>query len=101
MSGDDVSNTIELREIIGRNASLGHATAEDLPQALKGPHVSEALKQAAMSVDDSHLVKKLGHRDIKNPHHPNNNVGGGHDHDGSHSTYGDDKGTEDPGKSDT
>lgn len=100
-----MSNTIELLEMIGRDASLRHASGEDLSQALTGLQASEALKQAAMSGDDGHLAKELGHRDIKNPNHVNNNVGGGHDgdddHDVSHHSDGDgdDKETEDTGKS--
>ncbi|HWU77649.1 MAG TPA: hypothetical protein VN043_14185 [Rhodanobacter sp.] len=99
-----MSNTIELLEAIGRDASLRHATGKDLSQALHGMQASEALKQAAISGDDAHLVKELGQRDIKNPNHVNNNVGGGHDcehdHDGHHQTDDDDdKGAEDPAKS--
>lgn len=99
-----MANTIELLETIGRDASLRRASAEDLLQALNGLRASEALKQAAISGDDGHLARELGHRDINSPNHPNNNVGGGHDqdHDDSPQTDddGDDKGSEEPGKSD-
>lgn len=102
-----MTNTIELLETIGRDASLRHASGESLSQVLTGLQASEALKQAAISGDDGHLLKELGHRPIKTPNHPNNNVGGGHDHDhdddhdGHHQTDGDDgeKSTEDSGKS--
>jgi hypothetical protein len=100
-----MSKTIELLETIGRDASLRHASGEDLSQALAGMQASEALKKAAISGDDGHLAKELGHRDIKNPNHVNNNVGGGHDggddHDGSHHPDGDrdDSETEDMDKS--
>ncbi|MFA6229818.1 MAG: hypothetical protein WC617_06535 [Rhodanobacter sp.] len=102
-----MSNTIELLETIGRDASLRHASGEDLSQALTGLQASEALKQAAISGDDGPLVKELGHRDIKGPNHVNNNVGGGHDgdhdhdhdHDGSHDADGDDNETEETGQS--
>lgn len=88
-----MSHTIELLEAIGRDASLRHASAEDLAQVLTGLHASEALRQAAISGDDSHLARELGHRDIRSPNHPNNNVGAGHDgdddQDGSHPSGGD------------
>ncbi len=99
-----MSNTIDLLETIGRNASLRHASGEELSQALSGLQASEALKQAAISGDVGHLVTELGHRDVKTPNHVNNNLGGGHDdddHDGNHQPDddGDDKGAEDQGKS--
>lgn len=91
-----MANTIELLEAIGQDASLRHASAEALALALTGLHASDALKQAAISGDDSHLVRELGHRDVKAPNHVNNNVSGGHDdhdHDGNSQTdgAGDDK----------
>lgn len=101
-----MSNTIELLETIGRDASLRHASSTDLSQALNGLQASEALKQAAISGDDGHLAKELGQRDVKSPNHVTNSVGGGHDEDhdhdqdGSHQTGGDDKGKEEPCKSD-
>jgi hypothetical protein len=76
-----MTNTIELLETIGRDASLRHASGEALSQALAGLQASEALKQAAISGDDGHLARELGHRDIKSPNHVNNNVGGGHEED--------------------
>ena len=98
-----MGNTIELLEAIGRDASLRHASGEALSRALNGLQASEALKQAAASGDDGHLARELGHREVKTPNHPNNNVGGGHDddhdHDGGHHTDDDDKGAEDPDKS--
>ncbi len=103
--GDNMSNTIELLEAIGRDASLRHASGESLSQILTGLQASEALKQAAISGDDSHLTKELGHRDIKNPNHVTNAAGSGHEdepeggHDSSHETDDDasEKGDEDLG----
>lgn len=77
--GKSVTNTIELLETIGRDASLRHASADVLSHALEGLNASDALKQAAVSGDHAHLVRELGHRDIKTPNHPNNNVGAGHE----------------------
>jgi hypothetical protein len=94
-----MSKTIELLETIGRDASLRHASGEDLSQALTGLQASEALKQAAISGDDGHLVKELGHKDVKVPNHVNQNHApchedgdgkdGGEDHDeGDGKDYG-------------
>jgi hypothetical protein len=74
-----MANTIELLEAIGRDASLRHASGEALSQALTELHASDALMRAAISGDDNHLARELGHRDVKAPNHVNNNVGGGHD----------------------
>jgi hypothetical protein len=100
-----MSNTIELLEAIGKDASLRHASGEDLSQALSGLQASEGLKRAAISGDDGPLEKELGHRDIKSPNHVTNAVGGGYEdeheggHDGSHETDddADEKGGEDLG----
>lgn len=100
-----MANTIELLETIGRDASLRHASGESLSQALTGLQASEALKQAAISGDDGHLLKELGHRPIKDPNHVNNNIGGGQEdeheggHDGSHEADddADEKGVENLG----
>ncbi|MFC5524325.1 hypothetical protein ACFPPA_01085 [Rhodanobacter ginsengisoli] len=78
-----MSNTIELLEVIGKDASLRHASGEDLSQALSGLQASEGLKRAAISGDDGPLVKELGHRDIKGPNHVNQNHGPCHDDDGN------------------
>jgi hypothetical protein len=91
-----MTNTIELLETIGRDASLRHASGEALSQALTGLQASEALRQAAVSGDDSHLAKELGHRDVKVPNHVNNNVGGGHEDDGDHDR--DDEGSQPDGQ---
>lgn len=76
-----MTNTIELLETIGRDASLRHASGESLSHALNGMHASEALKQAAISGDGSHLQQELGHGGMKDPNHVSNNVGGGQDED--------------------
>lgn len=61
-----MSNTIELLEAIGRDASLRHASGEDLTQALTRLLASERLKQAAISGDTDCLIQELG-RGV--PHH--------------------------------
>lgn len=57
-----MSNTIELLEAIGRDASLRHASRESLAQALDGLDASSSLKMAAASGDRSHLAGELGHK---------------------------------------
>ncbi|TAL82335.1 MAG: hypothetical protein EPN74_17215 [Rhodanobacter sp.] len=74
-----MTNTIELLETIGRDASLRHASGEDLSQAIIGLQASEALKLAAISGDDGHLAKELGHRDVKTPNHVSQNHAPCHD----------------------
>lgn len=98
-----MTNTIELLETIGRDASLRHASGESLSQVLTGLQATEALKLAAISGDDGYLEKELGHRHMKDPNHVNNNVGGGQDEeldgdrDGNQQIDGDDKVVEDLG----
>jgi hypothetical protein len=72
-----MTNTIELLEAIGRDASLRHASGAELAQTLIGLQASEGLKQAAISGDDGHLVRELGHRDVKTTNSVNNGMGGG------------------------
>lgn len=69
-----MSDTIELLETIGRNASLRHAPAEDLAQTLVAMNASEGLKQAAASGDSIHLTQELGYRALQNPNHVSQTV---------------------------
>ncbi len=55
-----MSNTIELLEAIGRDASLRFASPEDLSQALDGMAANAGLRMAAASGNRSHLVPELG-----------------------------------------
>ena len=66
-----MSNTIELLEAIGKDASLRHASRDDLAQSLTGMHASEWLLRAARSGDSGQLTPELGHRDIKANNHVN------------------------------
>jgi hypothetical protein len=67
-----MSNTIELLEVVGRNASLRHASGDDLAQALGGMGAGESLKRAAASGDRSHLAQEFGGGDVKVNHNVNN-----------------------------
>lgn len=66
-----MSDTIELLEAIGSDASLRHASAEGLVLALGGLQASEGLKQAVCSGDRDYLEQELGHRDIQTTHNVN------------------------------
>jgi len=69
-----MSNTIELLERIGQDASLRHASQENLAQALNALNASEGLKVAAASGDKSRLGEELGHK--HQPVRVNHNDGG-------------------------
>lgn len=56
-----MKDTIELLEAIGSDASLRHATGEDLARALGELSVSESLKQAMTHGDRSLLDRELGY----------------------------------------
>lgn len=74
-----MTSTIELLEAIGKDASLRHASGEDLAQALGGMDASTGLKMAATSGDSRHLAQELGSKDNEVNHNPHN---GGCDGDG-------------------
>lgn len=57
-----MTNTIELLETIGRDASLRHASVENLIQELDERNASASLKLAAASSNRSHLAQELGQR---------------------------------------
>lgn len=69
-----MSKTIELLELIGQDASLRHASREDLAQALDALNASEGLKVAAASGDKSRLEEELGNK--QHPVRVNHNTGG-------------------------
>lgn len=55
-----MSDTIELLEAIGSDASLRHATAEELTGVLQQAKASEALTAAVATGDRSLLAAELG-----------------------------------------
>jgi hypothetical protein len=71
-----MSNTIELLETIGRDASLRHASPENLSQALDEMDANAGLKMAAASGDRDHLAQELGGNDHKVVHIPTQAQGG-------------------------
>ena len=54
-----MTDTIDLLEAIGRDASLRHASTEELTTMLKQAQASEALTGAVVSGDSSQLSKEL------------------------------------------
>lgn len=62
-----MTDTIDLLETIGRDASLRHASPEELTKALEQAQASEALTSAVASGDCSQLSRELGHREIAPP----------------------------------
>ncbi|EIL95580.1 MULTISPECIES: hypothetical protein [Rhodanobacter] len=68
-----MSNTIELLESIGRNASLRRASPESLSRALDEMGAVDNLKLAAATGDRSYLAQELGNK---------NNVVNHNGHDG-------------------
>lgn len=55
-----MSDTIELLEAIGRDASLRHISAEDLASFLRQVQASEALTKTAASGDSTWLSEEFG-----------------------------------------
>lgn len=55
-----MTDTIDLLEAIGRDASLRHASAEDLTKMLVQVKASEALKEAVALSDSLRLSQELG-----------------------------------------
>jgi hypothetical protein len=63
-----MSDTLELLERIGANASLRHASADELAAILATMEASDALKAAAQTGDGSLLRTELGHKPMKVNH---------------------------------
>lgn len=64
-----MSNTIELLEAIGKDASLRHATGENLAEMLAGLQASEWLERAARLGDSRHLAQDLSLRAVQISNH--------------------------------
>lgn len=62
-----MSDTIDLLETIGRNASLRHASAEELSNMLELAQASKALMSAAVRGDSSLLSAELGNKPMQAP----------------------------------
>ncbi|MFC4525567.1 hypothetical protein ISN76_00300 [Dyella halodurans] len=62
-----MQDTIELLEAIGRDASLRHASADELTSMLAQAQAPEALTAAVASGDSSRLAEELGHKPMYSP----------------------------------
>jgi hypothetical protein len=62
-----MSDTIDLLEAIGRDATLRHASAEELKNMLEQAQASVALTAAAASGDSSRLSGEFGHKAMYAP----------------------------------
>lgn len=67
-----MTNTIELLEAIGKDASLRHASGDELAQALSGMDASHDMRMAAASGDSRHLAQELGSKSNEVNHNPTN-----------------------------
>lgn len=62
-----MSDTIELLDAIGQDATLRHASADELAPILEQAKASEALKSAVAAGDSSLLFEELGHQPNRTP----------------------------------
>jgi hypothetical protein len=65
--GKHMSDPIELLEVIGRDASLRHASVEELTKVLEQAQASEALTAAVASGDSMRLSQEFGHKPMNPP----------------------------------
>lgn len=64
-----MQDTIELLEAIGQNATLRHASAEELAPVLEQANASDAFRTAVISGDSSSLSSELGQKPLYVTHH--------------------------------
>lgn len=62
-----MTDTIELLNAIGGDASLRHASADDLATVLEEAKASDALKAAVASGDSQLLAQELGQKPLCEP----------------------------------
>jgi hypothetical protein len=74
-----MSDTIDLLEAIGQDATLRHASAAELVPILEQAKASEALKSAVAAGDSSLLSEEFGHQPNRSPQIAN---APGHEEDG-------------------
>lgn len=76
-----MSDTLELLEAIGRDASLRHASSEELSGILRQAKASEALTAAVSSGDRAPLAAEFGHNAN---YQPQSTQSPGHEEDADH-----------------
>lgn len=62
-----MTDTIDLLEAIGRDASLRHASPEELGKTLEQARASAALSEAVASGDSSKLFQEFGQKPMAPP----------------------------------
>lgn len=67
-----MTDTIELLETIGGDASLRHASGDEFARILAGMDASEALKQAAAAGDHTYLAQEPGFERLVTPNRAEN-----------------------------
>jgi hypothetical protein len=95
--GNDVHDTVELLEAIGRDASLRHASPEALASALDAAGASPGVRELAATGNDAALTAELGLVKLHGEHmsQTGGHEGDGDDHDPAHHPDHDDEGDED------
>ncbi len=67
-----MTDTIELLETIGKDASLRRTSGEELAKKLANLDASEALQKAVASGDSSHLNRVFGDMKLESSNHSSN-----------------------------
>lgn len=77
--GNNMRDTVELLEAIGRDATLRHASREELAKVLLAANASAGLRELASGGDSTTLTKELG---LEHMHVEHTSQTGGHEGDG-------------------
>jgi hypothetical protein len=89
-------DTVELLEAIGRDATLRHASREELVRALEAADASAGLRELAANGDSKTITEELG---LEQMHVEHQSQTGGHEgdgHDDHHKHRHDDEPKKDP-----
>lgn len=80
--GEDMRDTVELLEAIGRDASLRHASPEELAKALEDANASAGLRELVASGDNKAIIEELGivHMHVEHQSQTGGHEGDDHDH---------------------
>jgi len=85
--GKNMRDTVELLEAIGRDATLRHASPEELARALEAADASAGLRELAANGDGTTLTKELG---LVQMHVEHMSQTGGHEGEGEDEHYPED-----------
>lgn len=88
--GENMNDTIKLLEAIGKDATLRHASPEELAAALKDAEASDGLREYAATGDGAALTTELGLVKMHGEHSSQTGAHeGDHDHDHHHHHHDD------------